>query len=135
MSKKRTVQLLLIDGTATGRIQAKLDNWTGVAYKIPKILLPESGDRKDRKFCGIYFLLGRDDETDERIAYIGQTSERKSGESLLARVAEHGRSGEKRSSTRSCSSQRERTTSVRRSCASWKTASGTLPRLPAATES
>jgi len=95
MSKKRTVQLLLIDGTATGRIQAKLDNWTGVAYKIPKILLPESGDRKDLKFCGIYFLLGRDDETDERIAYIGQTSERKSGESLLARVAEHGRSGEK----------------------------------------
>ena len=50
MSKKRTVQLLLIDGTATGRIQAKLDNWTGVAYKIPKILLPESGDRKDLKF-------------------------------------------------------------------------------------
>ena len=95
MSKKRTVQLLLIDGTATGRIQAKLDNWTGVAYKIPKILLPESGDRKDLKFCGIYFLLGRDDETDERIAYIGQTSARKSGESLRARVAEHGRSGEK----------------------------------------
>jgi hypothetical protein len=29
MSKKRTVQLLLLDGTATGRIQAKLDNWTG----------------------------------------------------------------------------------------------------------
>ena len=62
MSKKRTVQLLLIDGTATGRIQARLDNWTGIAYKIPKILLPESGDREELKFCGIYFLLGHSDE-------------------------------------------------------------------------
>ena len=30
---KRTVQLLLIDGDGAGRIQAQLDNWTGVQLR------------------------------------------------------------------------------------------------------
>ena len=44
---KRTVQLLLIDGDGAGRIQAQLDNWTGVAYKIPKLLLSECKERSE----------------------------------------------------------------------------------------
>lgn len=93
--EKRTVQLLLIDGDANGRIQAKLDNWTGVAYKIPKILLAESRDREDLKFCGVYFLFGRAEDTGEPVVYIGQARERKNGESLLVRFAEHNRSEKK----------------------------------------
>ncbi len=95
MNHKRTVQLLLIDGDANGRVQAKLDNWTGVAYKIPRILLGSSKDRDDLKFCGVYFLFGHDDDLDEDIVYIGQARERKTGESLIARSREHNKSESK----------------------------------------
>lgn len=92
---KRAVQFLLIDGTASGRIQAKLDNWTGVAYRIPRLLLAESKDREDLRYCGVYFLFGFNEDSDKNFVYIGQARERKSGESLLARFAEHSRSENK----------------------------------------
>ena len=95
MNNKRTVQFLLIDGTANGRIRAQLDNWTGLAYRIPKQLLAESRERKDLHFCGVYFLFGSDEETGDDLLYIGQTSERKNGDSLLARFAEHSRNPNK----------------------------------------
>lgn len=88
---KRTVQFLLIDGSASGRIQARLDNWTGVAYRIPRLMLAASKDREDLRYCGIYFLFGEDENAGEDVVYIGQTSERKNGDSLLARCAEHAR--------------------------------------------
>lgn len=74
---KRTVQLLLIDGDGAGRIQAQLDNWTGVAYKIPKLLLSECKERSELKHCGVYFLFGEDELTGTPIAYVGQVRERK----------------------------------------------------------
>ena len=77
---KRTVQFLLIDGTASGRVQAKLDNWTGVAYRIPRLLLAESKDREDLRYCGVYFLFGLNEESGEDVVYIGQARERKNGE-------------------------------------------------------
>lgn len=95
-SPKRTVQLLLIDGNAGGRIQAKLDNWTGVVYKMPKVHLSQSKEREDLAFCGVYVLFGRDEESNETLAYIGQASGRKSGQSVLERVAEHSRSEKRR---------------------------------------
>lgn len=95
MNNKRTVQFLLIDGTANGRIRAQLDNWTGLAYRIPKQLLAESRERKDLHYCGVYFLFGSDEETGDDLLYIGQTSERKNGDSLLARFAEHSRNPNK----------------------------------------
>lgn len=92
---KRTVQLLLIDGDGAGRIQAQLDNWTGVAYKIPKLLLSECKERSELKHCGVYFLFGEDKLAGKPIAYVGQVRERKNGESLLARFSEHTKSGSK----------------------------------------
>ena len=92
---KRTVQLLLIDGDGAGRIQAQLDNWTGVAYKIPKLLLSECKERSELKHCGVYFLFDEDELTGTPIAYVGQIRERKNGESLLARFSEHTKSGSK----------------------------------------
>ncbi len=56
---KRTVQLLLIDGTAGGRLRASLDNWTGIAYKLPKPLLAASKDREELNYCGVYFFHER----------------------------------------------------------------------------
>ena len=35
MPHVNTVTLWLIDGKVEGRIQATLDNWTGVGYRIP----------------------------------------------------------------------------------------------------
>ena len=96
MSKQsRFVQLFLIDGDAKGRVQARLDNWTGIAYKIPRRMLEQSKDRDDLRHCGVYFLLGEDEETGRRVVYIGQARERKSGDALLARCREHLKNSEK----------------------------------------
>ena len=40
----RTIQLLLLDGDARGRIKCSLTNWTGVAYLIPRTELPRCKD-------------------------------------------------------------------------------------------
>lgn len=46
-----------MDGKATGRTKCTLANWTGIAYKIPRIMLEQCKDRKDLKQSGVYFCL------------------------------------------------------------------------------
>lgn len=91
-----TVLFQLLDGTTTGPIRVELgDFWSGLAYRIPKKMLAVCKDCDELNFCGIYFLFGNYDETGEKRVYIGQVRERKNGESLLDRLAEHDRSGSK----------------------------------------
>lgn len=45
----KNIQLYLMDGDASGRIKCSLVNWTGVAYKIPRIELDKCKDRADLK--------------------------------------------------------------------------------------
>jgi hypothetical protein len=35
-ARGKSINLFLMDGTATGRVKCTLVNWTGVAYKIPR---------------------------------------------------------------------------------------------------
>ena len=49
----KTIQLFLMDGEATGRTKCTLANWTGIAYKIPRIMLEQCKDRKDLKQSGV----------------------------------------------------------------------------------
>lgn len=84
-----------MDGTANGRIKCTLANWTGVAYRIPRIDLDLCKERNDLKQSGIYFLFGISDETSEQVIYIGQAGARKNGEGILYRLQEHRKNPDK----------------------------------------
>ncbi len=79
----RTIRQFLIDGQAEGRWISELSNWTGKAYKIPRTYINACGDRDDLNYTGVYFLIGRNDETDEEEVYIGET------ENVLMRLKQH----------------------------------------------
>ena len=77
-----------MDGEVTGRIKCTLSNWTGIAYKIPRLYLDKCKERQDLKQSGVYFLFGKNDDGDDEV-YIGQAGIRKNGEGVLFRVSEH----------------------------------------------
>ena len=61
--KKRgkNINVFLMDGDSNGRIKCTLSNWTGIAYKIPRIELEKCKNRKDLKQSCVYFLFGVSD--------------------------------------------------------------------------
>jgi len=67
----KTIKLFLIDGEPNGRMTCELSNWTGKAYRIPRILVKESADRDELKNPGIYLLFGKNEEG-KQIVYIGE---------------------------------------------------------------
>ncbi|QRN85830.1 GIY-YIG nuclease family protein [Clostridia bacterium] len=88
-ARGKSINLYLMDGTASGRIKCTLANWTGVAYKIPRTELEKCKERYDLKQSGVYFLFGTSDQTGENVVYIGQAGVRKNGEGILYRLQEH----------------------------------------------
>ncbi|CVM59080.1 Uncharacterised protein [Streptococcus pneumoniae] len=85
----RTIQLLLLDGDARGRIKCSLTNWTGVAYLIPRTELPRCKDMAILNQTGVYLLFGKDEETGDDQVYVGQARSRKNGNGVLGRITEH----------------------------------------------
>ncbi|MBP6672632.1 MAG: GIY-YIG nuclease family protein [Bacteroidetes bacterium] len=82
MAFAKTIKLFLIDGDPNGRMSCELSNWTGKAYKIPRIKIKECSDRDDLTNTGVYLLFGKDDEGKDQ-AYIGEA------ESILKRLNQH----------------------------------------------
>lgn len=78
----KTMKLFLIDGEPNGRMTCELSNWTGKAYRIPRILVRESSDRDELKNPGIYLLFGKNEEGKE-IVYIGEA------ETIFDRLKQH----------------------------------------------
>jgi len=78
----KTIKIFLIDGDPNGRMTCELSNWTGKAYKIPRIKIKDCSDREDLKNTGIYLLFGRDNENNDQV-YIGEA------ESVLKRLNQH----------------------------------------------
>ena len=66
----KSINLYLMDGTANGRVKCTLANWTGVAYKIPRIELEKCKERDDLKQSGVYFLFGTSDQTGGNVVCI-----------------------------------------------------------------
>ena len=85
----KSINLYLMDGDPNGRAKCTLANWTGVAYKIPRIDIDKCKDREDLKQSGVYFLFGTSDTTGKNVVYIGQAGARKNGEGILNRLQEH----------------------------------------------
>ncbi|MCS4537184.1 MULTISPECIES: GIY-YIG nuclease family protein [unclassified Mycoplasma] len=88
MSNSKNFNLFLMDGDVTGRIKCTMANWTGLAFKVPRLYLDKSKDRQDLKQSGVYFLFGKNDDDEDQV-YIGQAGIRKNGEGILFRVMEH----------------------------------------------
>lgn len=75
----KTIKIFLIDGDPNGRMSCELSNWSGKAYKIPRIKIKECIDREDLKSTGVYLLFGKDDSGKDQV-YIGEA------ESILKRL-------------------------------------------------
>lgn len=78
----KTIKIFLIDGEPNGRMTCELSNWSGKAYKIPRIKVKDCIDRNDLVSTGVYLLLGKDEEGKE-LVYIGEA------ESILKRLNQH----------------------------------------------
>jgi len=78
----KTIKIFLIDGEPNGRMTCELSNWTGKAYKIPRIKIKDCVDREDLNNTGVYLLFGKND-SDKDIVYIGEA------EAILKRLNQH----------------------------------------------
>lgn len=78
----KTIKLFLIDGEPNGRMTCELSNWTGKAYKIPRIKIKDCTDRSDLTNPGVYLLFGKD-ETGQDLVYIGEA------ETVFKRLTQH----------------------------------------------
>ena len=75
----KTIKIFLIDGEPNGRMSCELSNWSGKAYKIPRINIKDCIDRDDLTSTGVYLLFGKNDSGKEQV-YIGEA------ESILKRL-------------------------------------------------
>lgn len=78
----KTIKIFLIDGDPNGRMSCELSNWSGKAYKIPRIKIKECTDRDDLMNTGVYLLFGKDEEGKD-LVYIGEA------ETILKRLNQH----------------------------------------------
>lgn len=78
----KTIKIFLIDGEPNGRMSCELSNWSGKAYKIPRIKVKDCIDRNDLTSTGVYLLFGKDEEGKD-LVYIGEA------ESILKRLNQH----------------------------------------------
>lgn len=75
----KTIKIFLIDGDPNGRMSCELSNWSGKAYKIPRIKIKDCIDRDDLTSTGVYLLFGKDEDGKDQV-YIGEA------ESILKRL-------------------------------------------------
>ena len=75
----KTIKIFLIDAEPNGRMSCELSNWSGKAYKIPRIKIKDCSDRDDLTNTGVYLLFGKDDTGKDQV-YIGEA------ESILKRL-------------------------------------------------
>ncbi len=75
----KTIKIFLIDGDPNGRMSCELSNWSGKAYKIPRIKIKDCTDRDDLTSTGVYLLFGKDEVGKDQV-YIGEA------ESILKRL-------------------------------------------------
>ena len=82
MAFGKTIKIFLIDGDPNGRMSCELSNWTGKAYKIPRIKIKDCSDRSDLNSTGVYLLFGKNEQGKDMV-YIGEA------ENVLVRLNQH----------------------------------------------
>lgn len=82
--KKLSVNVLMLDGDATGVLRVYAATQSIIAYKLPRDSLESYKKREDLAKSGVYLLLGNG------MVYIGQAGARQNGASgIVARLQEH----------------------------------------------
>ncbi len=82
MKFAKTIKIFLMDGDPNSRMSCELSNWTGKAFKIPRIKIKDCGDREELVSTGVYLLFGKDEQNKDQV-YIGEA------ESVLKRLNQH----------------------------------------------
>ena len=67
----KTIRLFLSEGNTNGLVTAELSNWTGKAFRIPRIKIKDYITREELKRPAVYILLGKN-EKDDDTAYVGE---------------------------------------------------------------
>ena len=78
----KSIRLFLIEGETSGRWKCELSNWTGLAFKVPRMLISKCTDRPELQYTGVYFLIGKSDDQSDNV-YIGEAEE------VLKRLNQH----------------------------------------------
>lgn len=63
----KTIKIFLIDADANVRMSCELSNWSGKAYKIPRIKIKDCSDRTNLTSTGVYLLFGKDDDGRDQV--------------------------------------------------------------------
>lgn len=82
---KQVLQFILEEENPNGIIECSVDDWFGISYKIPRNKLKEASSLKYINNTGVYILLGDDENTAEKIAYIGEA------EDIYNRLSQHNK--------------------------------------------
>jgi hypothetical protein len=86
----RTIRIFLVDGKPTGILTAEIGNWSGKIVVGGRIDLPEIVRRSECGKTGIYFLIGSDIGSPQRMkVYVGE------GDSVSDRLKKHNADGSK----------------------------------------
>ncbi|MGQ4574951.1 GIY-YIG nuclease family protein [Dermabacteraceae bacterium P7006] len=84
MSRGKSIELFLADGTPGGIVTAEISGWTGRVTVAPREKLTKLYKREEAKSNGVYILFGDDPESiNSTWAYIGRT------ENFVARLSGH----------------------------------------------
>lgn len=82
---KQVLQFIIEEDNPTGIIECSIDDWFGISYKIPRNKLKEASKLEHINNTGVYILFGDDEETAEKIAYIGEA------EDIYSRLLQHNK--------------------------------------------
>ena len=82
---EQVLTLILKEGNPTGIIECTIDEWFGISYRIPRNRIKEASKLNCINNTGVYILFGEDEETADKVAYIGEA------EDIYSRLEQHNR--------------------------------------------
>lgn len=82
---KQVLQFIIEEENPNGIIECSVDDWFGISYKIPRNKLKEASSLEYINNTGVYILFGDDENTAEKIAYIGEA------EDIYSRLSQHNK--------------------------------------------
>lgn len=79
----KALQIIVPSGEPTGIKLVKVSGWDGLCYIVPRQSLNALSADSDVNKPGLYFLFGKDESSDEQLAYVGES------ENFLKRITSH----------------------------------------------
>jgi hypothetical protein len=79
----KALQVIVPSGEPTGIKLIKVSGWDGLCYIVPRQSLSELSADSDINNPGLYFLFGKDESSDNQLAYIGES------EKFFTRITSH----------------------------------------------